>query len=169
MCILDSVEENRDLPPRPRPKHENFTKEETLFLIALMKRHLDNDGLGVPDSIEEMNKRLKSVFDSMKVLWKNAAQRLSDRYKLSFCPERVGRKWETLKEGYQMAQERGKETTKFQFYSEMDHLLGGKSFKKYFRLSSGMQVDLEAQMKEILNSEDGDSVDLPVNGKVFLY
>ncbi|XP_062398358.1 uncharacterized protein LOC134088417 [Sardina pilchardus] len=106
---------------------ESFTRDQSLFLIDLMRQHIENQGGGPPRTFKELNKRLTAIKGSKQELWKDAAEKLSVHFRKSFCPRRVSRKWTTLVDGYTKVREnmrtRGKDATRFHFYSEMDALL----------------------------------------------
>ncbi|XP_062398357.1 uncharacterized protein LOC134088416 isoform X2 [Sardina pilchardus] len=107
--------------------HESFSRDQSLFLIDLMRQHIENQGRGPPRTFKELNKRLSTFKGSKQQLWKDAAEKLSVHFRKYFCPRRVTRKWYTLVEGYSKVREnmktRGKDATRFHFYSEMDALL----------------------------------------------
>ncbi|XP_076126674.1 uncharacterized protein LOC143106301 [Alosa pseudoharengus] len=113
-------------PPVPMPPNESFTRNQTVFLIDLMRHHIFNEGEGLPKTLHELNTRLKSAKGSNKLLWEDAAEQLSSQFMESFLPSKVYRKWHTLLEGYTKARDSvrnmGKDT-RFKFYSEMDELL----------------------------------------------
>lgn len=119
------------LPAVPAlPPNEVFSKEQTLFLIDLMRQHLDKEADGLPKTLKELNSRLKAAKSSKKNLWKDTAQKLSKQFSESFCPDRVARKWNTLVDGYKKVKDNmdktGGAAIKFQFFVEMDDLIGGQ-------------------------------------------
>lgn len=124
---LGSSQENGPEPSVPIPQNESFNREQTVFLIDLIRHHLLNEGQGFPKTLYELNSRLKSAMGSRKVMWEDAAEQLSSHFMESFLPQRVARKWYTLVDGYTKARgliSAGKDSTRFQFYSEMDDILG---------------------------------------------
>ncbi|XP_056600333.1 uncharacterized protein LOC130418293 isoform X1 [Triplophysa dalaica] len=133
---LESCQENNDAAPSTSPSlqpvtaNESFSKEQTLFLIDIMRQHIERKGKGLPKSLEELIARLKSTRGTKKDLWKDAANKLTIHFMLSFSPERVARKWNTLVDAFKKIKDNHKTTGKgpvrFQFYSEMEALLGGK-------------------------------------------
>lgn len=134
MCISESGQENNDAAPSTSPEtvtaNESFTKEQTLFLIDFMRQHIERKGKGLPKTLEELIACLKSARGTKKDLWKDAANKLTGHFMLAFCPERVARKWNTLVDAFKKIKDNNKTTVKgpvrFQFYSEMEALLGGQ-------------------------------------------
>ncbi|KAJ8340740.1 hypothetical protein SKAU_G00353730 [Synaphobranchus kaupii] len=132
--ITDSCQENTDAAsspspsPVPRPANECFRKDQTLFLIDLMRQHIKTEGL--PKTLKDRNARLKYAKANKKQLWKDAAEKLGSHFTQSFCPDKVARKWNTLVDAYKKVNDKnkttGKGTIRFQLYSEMDDLLGGQ-------------------------------------------
>ncbi|XP_074553711.1 uncharacterized protein LOC141810222 [Halichoeres trimaculatus] len=112
------------------PANEGFSKTQTLFLIDLMRQHLENEASGLPKTLKELNSRLKNVRVKKKYLWKETAEKLSCHFSEVFCPDKVARKWNTLIEAYKKIKENNRGTLqgpiRFQFYVEMDELLGGQ-------------------------------------------
>ncbi|XP_041956500.1 uncharacterized protein LOC121715148 isoform X2 [Alosa sapidissima] len=106
--------------------HEGFTRDQSLFLIDFMRQHIENKGGGPPRTFKEL-KRLTAIKGSKQQLFKDAAEKMSVHFRKYFCPQRVSRKWTTLVEGYTKVREnmrtRGRGSTRFHFYSEMDALL----------------------------------------------
>ena len=114
--------------PGSLPLNEGFTKHQTLFLIDLMRRHIEAEGDGPPKSLNELKARLKSARSSKTQLWKDAAEKLSIHFSETFCPTKVARKWNTLTEAYRKLKDSnksaGRDAVRFQFFSQMDELLG---------------------------------------------
>ncbi|KAG5281498.1 hypothetical protein AALO_G00072920 [Alosa alosa] len=110
---------------------KSFTRDQTLFLIDLMRQHIENKGGGPPRTFKEL-KRLTAIKGSKQQLWKDAAEKLSVHFRKYFCPRRVSRRWTTLVDGYTKVREnmrtRGLHSTCFHFYSEMDALLVEEEF-----------------------------------------
>lgn len=98
-----------------------------MFLINLMRQHIEREGEGLPKTLEQLNAQLKSAMRSKKHLWRDAADKLSSHFLQSFCPDKVARKWNTLIEAYKKIKDsnkpREKGSIRFKFYSEMDALL----------------------------------------------
>lgn len=113
----------------PQPHNECFTRDQTLFLIDLMRSKLEEDGSELPKTLRELNARVKAGKGSKKAMWKEMAVKLSDHFKVFFDPDRVARKWGTLEEAYKKIKDNNRTTGKgalcFQFYEEMEQLLGG--------------------------------------------
>ena len=87
-----------------------------------------NDEL--PSSIAELEKRMKLGRGKKKNVWKDITQALSFHFGLHFTSERVARKWQTLMVGYKNAldnnKQTGKSTSKFNWMTEMNELLGDR-------------------------------------------
>lgn len=135
MCVSDGSQDDTKAfktspSPGPPPLNEGFTKHQTLFLIDLMRQHIDAEGDGPPKSLNELNARLKSARSSKTQLWKDAAEKLSSHFSETFCPTKVARKWNTLTEAYRKLKDSnksaGRGTVRFQFFSQMDDLLGAQ-------------------------------------------
>lgn len=109
--------------------NETFLKEHTLFLIDLMRLQIEAEGKGPPRSLHDLNQRLKLARKSKKMLWEDIAGKLSHNFKQTFAQEKVARKWNTLVEAYKKVKDNNSSTgsgpSKFQFFDEMDDLLGG--------------------------------------------
>ena len=108
---------------------ETFLKNHTLFLIDLMRLQLEEEGRGPPRSLQDLSQRLKPARNSKKLLWEEIAGKLTDHFKCTFPPDKVARKWNTLVEAYNKVKDHNLSTRrgpgKFQFYTEMDDLMGG--------------------------------------------
>ncbi|CAL8235049.1 unnamed protein product, partial [Boreogadus saida] len=108
---------------------ETFLKDHTLFLIDLMRLQLEAEGRGPPRSLQDLSQRLKLARNSKKLLWEEIAGKLTDHFKCTFPPDKVARKWNTLVEAYKKVKDHNSSTGrgpgKFQFYTEMDDLMGG--------------------------------------------
>ncbi|CAM4610417.1 unnamed protein product [Leuciscus chuanchicus] len=89
--------------------NETFLKDQTLFLIDLMRLQTEAEGKGLPRSLHDLNHRLKLVRKSKKLLWEDITGKLSHHFKQTFVQDKVARKWNTLVEAYK----------------KMDDLLGG--------------------------------------------
>nr|XP_020506308.1 uncharacterized protein LOC109996495 [Labrus bergylta] len=116
--------------PSPVPANMGFSKYQTLFLIDLMQQHLETLVDGLPKTLNDFNKRLKSEKVNKRQLWKDTADKLGNHFKQLFCPKKVARKWNTLVDGYKKVKEDnrspGTSAMRFQFYAEMDELMGGQ-------------------------------------------
>ncbi|XP_063051613.1 uncharacterized protein LOC134446223 [Engraulis encrasicolus] len=116
------------------PEHDGFSKNQTVFLIDCVRQHIEGQGLGQPETLEELNRRLKLRLrkgNKMR-LWRYMAKKLSKEFLCSFSEKKVYRKWDTLIAGFAKALEnyrRGKDSTRFQFVSEMQSLLCGEDSK----------------------------------------
>ncbi len=112
----------------PPSHNESFNKDQTLFLIDLMGQKLEEDGGELPKTLKELNAKVKMDKRSKKLLWKEMAATLSEYFEVSFKPDRVTWKWATLKDAYEKTKDNNHTTGKggmhFQFYSEMEELLG---------------------------------------------
>ncbi|KAF4089297.1 hypothetical protein AMELA_G00064540 [Ameiurus melas] len=113
----------------PLPPNESFNKEQTRFLIDLIRNQLEADGRGLPRTFKELNYRLKSAKGQKKNLWMDMANKLSKHFMEAFDPSKVARKWYTLEDGYKKVLEHNSTSsqtkTRFQFFTEMEELLDG--------------------------------------------
>lgn len=133
MWIVERFEENADTPgPSPDPSlpaNEGFNRDQTLFFIDLMRKYLETEDRGLPKTLKEVNSRLKSARSNKKNLWKETSEKLSSHFSESFCPEKVARKWNTLVDGYKKIKDTNRSMRqgpiRFQFFREMDDILGG--------------------------------------------
>lgn len=111
----------------PMEENESFTRDQTLFLIDLMRQLIENEGDGPPKTLKELNRRLKAFRGGKKELWKDTAEKMAAHFRKCFNPQRVARKWLTLIEAYTRVREnilvKGTDSTRFHFYSEMDALM----------------------------------------------
>ncbi|KAG5267154.1 hypothetical protein AALO_G00218620 [Alosa alosa] len=131
-CVLyiyheSTTNESAATSAAPLPANEAFTRQQTLYLIALVRQHIEADGEGRPRSLTELSGRLKKGKKSKKALWEEMASKLSSHFQQLFLPEKVSRKWTTLVEGYKKVKDSiaatGKGPVRFQFYAEMDEIL----------------------------------------------
>ncbi|XP_061587389.1 uncharacterized protein LOC133452174 isoform X2 [Cololabis saira] len=130
----ESFKENADpLSPSPSPAlpaSEGFTRGQTLFLIDLMRQHLETEADGLPKTLMELNSRLKSARSNKKTLWMETAEKLSIQFSVFFCPDKVASKWNTIVDAYKNIKDNnnstGIGTRRFKFFGEMDDLLGGQ-------------------------------------------
>ncbi|XP_051280150.1 uncharacterized protein LOC127376842 isoform X2 [Dicentrarchus labrax] len=111
------------------PVNECFNKEQTLFLIHLMGIHLEVEGEGPAKSLNDLNRRLRLRKKTKTLLWEEMAGKLGRQFREQFQPKKVARKWLTLVEGYKKCKDNnastGRGPVRFQFYTEMDELIGG--------------------------------------------
>ncbi|XP_067227140.1 uncharacterized protein [Chanodichthys erythropterus] len=167
--IKESHQENSDassdtLPSLiPLPANDGFSKEQTLFMINLMRQHIEREGEGLPKTLEELNARLKSAMRSKKHLWRDAADKLSSHFLQSFCPDKVARKWNTLVEAYKKIKDsdkpREKGSIRFKFYAEMDALLQAQN-EVVFPVV-GTSVGLKVRRPEALGQCNNDTALTP--------
>lgn len=106
------------------PRNESFTRDQTLFLIDLMRQKLVEDGNELPKTLKELNTKVKMGKGSKKMMWKEMAGKLSEHFKESFDPDKVARK-EAYKKIKDNNRTTGKGAMRSQFYNEMEELLGG--------------------------------------------
>lgn len=137
------------------PRNECFTRDQTLFLIDLMRQKLEEDGGELPKTLKELNAKVKMGKGSKKQMWKEMAGKLSDHFKVTFDPDKVARKWGTLEEAYKKIKDNnrntGKGTMRFQFYNEMEELLGGHHDIDYPVV--GTAAGLEIRRPELLTEK----------------
>ncbi|KAK5859381.1 hypothetical protein PBY51_020940 [Eleginops maclovinus] len=161
MCNVDSWKENSNPAsspsPSPLPANEGSNKDQTLFLIDLMRQHLVAEGEGLPRTLQDLNTGLKSSRANKKVLWKETAVKLAGHFLQSFCPDKVARKWKTLVDAYKKVKD-GKGTMRFQFYAEMDDLLGEQHDIDFPVV--GTAAGLDMRRPEALN-QSGSSTAVP--------
>ncbi|TSO98571.1 hypothetical protein Baya_10653 [Bagarius yarrelli] len=115
--------------PSPLPQSEPFNKEQTLFLIDLMRQQLEADSKSLLQTIKELNPQIKSGKGRKKHMWREIATRLSNQFQQVFYPDQVAREWYALEVEYKKVKD-DKRTSKqeavsFQYFSEMEELLGG--------------------------------------------
>ncbi|XP_028429536.1 uncharacterized protein LOC114552727 [Perca flavescens] len=121
-----------EVPPTPLPmwKHDVFTKEHTLFILDMMRLHLEREGEGLPKSLTDLNSQFKLGRRNKKDLWADMALKLTEQFKETFCSDKVSRKWCTLVQGYKKVKDNNTSTGKglmcFQFFAEMDGLIGAQ-------------------------------------------
>lgn len=119
----------------PLSSNDSFNREQTLFLIDLMRQKREADGGEIPKNLAELNARVKMGKGSKKLMGKEVAAKLSDHFKLSFEPDRVARKWATLEEAYKKVKDNNCNTNKgqihFQYYDVMEELLGGHHYVEF--------------------------------------
>lgn len=125
--IENSLETETATLVEPLPPNESFSKEQTRFLIDLIRNQLEADGKGLPRTFKELNYRLKSAKGQKKNLWLDIANKLSKHFMEAFDPSKVSRKWYTLEDGYKKVLEHNSTSsqtkTRFQFFTEMEELL----------------------------------------------
>ncbi|XP_050388518.2 uncharacterized protein LOC126807767 [Patella vulgata] len=108
------------------PLNEHFTKPQVLFFIELIRPYLLEDG-ELPNSITALENKMKFGRGQKGLLWNELAAKMTKEYSETFTKEKVCRKWQTLVDGYKKAKENsttGKRACRFQFYAEMEELVG---------------------------------------------
>lgn len=102
-----------------------------MFLIDQMTEQLEKDGEDHPKNLHELNMWLRMA-RPIKRKWGKQWQRLLMQFLETFQPENVARKWNTLGEAYKKIKENnkttGKGTIRFQFYKEMEELMGSQNY-----------------------------------------
>lgn len=92
--------------------------------------NLESDGNELPQSLQELNTRIKRGKGAKKKLWEEMASRLTAKCGLVFSPAKVARKWQTLVDGYKGVKDNnnstGRGVVRFKFFDQMDSLLGGQ-------------------------------------------
>ena len=124
--INNNFEDHDEIMER---KHTDWTIDETKFLIATMRPYIElNDEL--PSTLSELEKRIKLGKGNKKNMWKEICEAMTFKFYLQFDPKRISRKWQTLIDGYKKAIDNNSKTgqapSKFQWFDEMDQLLGGR-------------------------------------------
>ncbi|KAM4564909.1 uncharacterized protein V3H82_013997 isoform 2-T3 [Fundulus diaphanus] len=154
------VDPERCPSPALTVKLDGFSREHTLFLIDLMRQHLA-DGDGLPRDLAELVARLKRKKGSKRLLWQDAAEKLEARFTVSFCPDKVARKWGTLVEAYKKIKDsnRSAETgrMRFKYYKEMDELMGGQDDTALS--DGGARADLDVRRPEELAENHAEPTD----------
>ena len=125
---------------------DTFTREHTLFMIDLMRRHLEANGDQLPRTLAELNSRIKAGKGSKKRMWEEMSNQLSDRFGQVFDPTKLNRKWCTLVDAYKKIKDNNRSTgrgaMRFKYFNEMDALLGSNHDVEFpvVGTSSGIQV-----------------------------
>ncbi|KAL0978010.1 hypothetical protein UPYG_G00164730 [Umbra pygmaea] len=126
--------------------NKNFSKDQTLFLIDLMRLQMEEQGKGPPKSLQDLNQRLRLARKSKKLLWEDIAGKLTTHFAQTFAHDKVARKWNTLVEAYKKVKDNNSSTgrgpSKFQFYAEMDDLLGGHHDIDFPVVGTAMGLDV---------------------------
>lgn len=60
--------------------NDGFTNEKTLFLIDLMRQHLESNGSELPQSLAELKASIKTSKGSKKQMWRDMASKLFDHF-----------------------------------------------------------------------------------------
>lgn len=113
----------------PLPQNETFNKEQTLFLIDLMRQQLEADGESLLGAFKELNPRIKSGKSRRKHMWREMATRLSKHFRQTFHPDHVARTWGALEDEYKKVKDDSRTSSQelvvFEYFNEMEELLGG--------------------------------------------
>ncbi|KAK7152608.1 hypothetical protein R3I93_010740 [Phoxinus phoxinus] len=124
-----SVSETDENTTAELPQNQGFTRDQTLFLIDLMRQHLMKDDSELPRNLAELNSRIKMSRGKKRSFWQEIAAKLQSQFNQHFDVDKVSRKWTTLEDAYKKAVDKyastGKAPTKFQFFKEMGELIGG--------------------------------------------
>ena len=80
--------------------NDRFTRDQTLYLIDLMRKEIEKNEEGNPKTIAELEKRMKFAKGGKKLLWEKLAKLLKEQFQEHFLVDKVRRKWNTLVEGY---------------------------------------------------------------------
>ncbi|KAK7137444.1 hypothetical protein R3I93_017513 [Phoxinus phoxinus] len=124
-----SVSETDENTTAELPQNQGFTRDQTLFLIDLMRQHLMKDDSELPRNLAELNSRIKMSRGKKRSFWQEIAAKLQSQFNQHFDVDKVSRKWTTLEDAYKKAVDNnastGKAPTKFQFFKEMGELIGG--------------------------------------------
>jgi len=82
----------------------------------------------LPTTLAGLNEKINLGKCNKRYLWKDFAQKLSLAHDKTFLPEKVKRKWHRLIESFKKAKDNnnstGRATSKFQFFKEIDSLIG---------------------------------------------
>ncbi|XP_073702493.1 uncharacterized protein [Garra rufa] len=124
-----SVSAKGDTTTEELPQNQVFSRDQTLFLIDLMRQHLLKDNSELPRNLAELNTRIRMGRGKKRLFWQDIAAKLSQQFHQNFEIEKVSRKWTTLEDAYKKAIDSnastGRAPTKFHFLTEMSELIGG--------------------------------------------
>jgi len=88
-----------------------------------IRKHSD-----LPTTLAGLNEKINLGKSNKKFLWRDFAQKLSVAHAKTFLPEKVKRKWHRLIESFKKAKDNncstGRAPSKFQFFNEIDALIG---------------------------------------------
>jgi len=109
---------------------DGFTRDHTLFLIDIMRQYVSSENENLPKSLSELENRIKLGKGKKKIMWLEVAKKMTKTFQLTFDPQKVARKWQTLVDAFKKVVdnngETGRGTMKFQFYEEMKDLIGSR-------------------------------------------
>lgn len=91
---------SKSVPLSTYPPHHNFTREQTLYLIDLMRAHLTNTEGELPKSLAELGARVRMACGQKNLFWSEIAQKLTEQFNLKFDQTKVARKWATLVDAF---------------------------------------------------------------------
>lgn len=141
----------------PPPQSEAFNKEQALFLIDLMRQQLEADGESLLGALKELNPRVKSDKSRKKHVWREMATRLSKHFGQTFHPDHVASKWYALEDEYKKVKDdnrtSGREGEAFEYFSEMEELLGGHHDVEFPVV--GTVKGVEVRRPKALNADGG--------------
>nr|XP_033475596.1 uncharacterized protein LOC117252648 isoform X2 [Epinephelus lanceolatus] len=169
----EAMEEQSDLstevPNVPMQVNEVFTRDLTLFLIDLMRHRMEEDGGDLPRSLKELNARVRLGKRSKKQMWQEMAAKLTNHFGVVFGPDKVARKWGTLEESYKRIKDNnrttGQGTMRFQFYAQMEELLGGHHDVTYPAVGTAQGLEIrrpeDLRLPDLSSCPPGSSTSLP--------
>lgn len=141
----------------PLLQNESFNKEQTLFLISLMREQLETDGESLLRALKELNPQTKPSRSRKKRVWREMANRLSKHFNEVFHPDHVARQWYSLEDEYKRAKDDirmpSQEEVMFEFFNEMEELLGGHHDVEFPIVGSVKGV--EVRRPKALNADGG--------------
>ena len=95
-----------------------------------MREHIDAEGSSLPTSMQQLQERIRTGRGKKKFLWGAVAGKLTEEFGQYFDAGKVARKWQTLIDGFKHAKDNntstGKAPMRYQFYTQMEELLGGR-------------------------------------------
>ncbi len=93
-----------------------------------MRAHLTSTKGELPKSLSELDSRIRLGRGQKKQFWTEIAQKLTEQFNLQFDQAKVARKWATLQDAFKKIKDNNKSTgrgvIKFEFYTEMEELIG---------------------------------------------
>lgn len=117
-----------------------FTRAHT-FIIAEMRNYLEADGRGLPKTLAKLSAKVKSAKGKKKLVWEDWQQswRISLEEDLT---QKVARKRERYKRVKDNNRATGRNTLRFQFFTEMDGLLAGHHDVSYPVIGTAKGVEI---------------------------
>ena len=113
----------------PRPDHETWTRDETLFLISQMRSYIELTN-EAPSTLAQLEARIRVGRGKGKVMWEDISENIEKSFNVNITSKRVKRKWQTLMDGFKKTIDNNSQTgrgcSKFSYLKEMTELLGDR-------------------------------------------